>query len=152
MALMNSVTFVVLKILRNLDSLQNSLNANNCWREAKFRTLFNVTSPLFSMYFQNMLFISCQTQFPRLQKMLVSHKTIFHKNEAAQLCVTTGTCKDICGYSLVYNFFIQLFPFKSYVFVADFSNAIQHVKESFPKGTSQIEIVPLHVIFHMTCS
>ena len=58
------------------------------------------------------------------------------------------TCKGICVYNLVYNFSIQLFPFKSYVFGVHFSNAIQHVKESFPKGTSQIEIVSLHVIFH----
>ena len=31
MVLVNSVTFVVLKILHNLVSMQNSLNANNCW-------------------------------------------------------------------------------------------------------------------------
>ena len=62
------------------------------------------------------------------------------------------TCKGICVYNLAYNFFIQLFPFKTYVFVAYFSNAIQHVKESFSKGTFQIEIVSLHEIFHMTYS
>ena len=32
------------------------------------------------------------------------------------------TCKGICGYSLVYNFFVNLFPLKNSVFVVHFSN------------------------------
>ena len=36
MALVNFVTFVVLKILGNLFSMQNSLNENKCWRKQKF--------------------------------------------------------------------------------------------------------------------
>ena len=49
-----------------------------------------MTSRLFLMYFQNILFILSEMQFPRLQKMLlVSHKTGFYEKEAAYLCVTT---------------------------------------------------------------
>ena len=33
MLLINVETFVVLKILHYLVSMQNSLNANNCWRK-----------------------------------------------------------------------------------------------------------------------
>ena len=35
-ALVNFVMFAVLKILDNLFSMQNSLNANNCWRKQNF--------------------------------------------------------------------------------------------------------------------
>ena len=37
MALVKFVTFVVLKILDNLVSMQNSLNANNCWCKQNFK-------------------------------------------------------------------------------------------------------------------
>ena len=48
-----------------------------------------VTLPLFLLHFQNMLLTLCQTNFSKLQKMLlVSHKTIFCENEAVHLCVT----------------------------------------------------------------
>ena len=36
MVLVNFVTFVVLNILDNLFSMQNSLNANNCWQKQNF--------------------------------------------------------------------------------------------------------------------
>ena len=36
MTLINFVTFVVLKVLDNLFFMQNSLNANNCWRKQNF--------------------------------------------------------------------------------------------------------------------
>ena len=60
-----------------------------------------------------------------------------------------GTCKDICSYNLVYNFLIQLLPLKSSVFVVHFSNAFWHGNEAFPKVSSQNEIVPFLVIFHL---
>ena len=59
------------------------------------------------------------------------------------------TCKDICSYNLIYNFSIILLALKSYVFVASFSNAFYHVKESFPKATSLYGNVPDNVIFHL---
>ena len=59
------------------------------------------------------------------------------------------TCKDICGYNLMYNVFIYLLPLKSYVFVASFSNTFYPVKESFPKATSLYGNVPVNVIFHL---
>ena len=63
-----------------------------------------------------------------------------------------GTCKGICSYNLVYNFLIQLLPLKSSVFVVHFSNAFWHGNEAFPKVSSQNEIVPLLVIFHLPYS
>ena len=60
-----------------------------------------------------------------------------------------GTCKGICSYNLVYNFLMQLFPLKSLVFVVHFLNAFWHGKETFPKSSSQNEIVPLLIVFHL---
>ena len=59
------------------------------------------------------------------------------------------TCKDICGYNLIYNFSINLLALKSYVFVASFSNAFYHVKVSLPKSTSLYGNVPVNVFFHL---
>ena len=47
MTLVKFVTFVVLKILDNLVSMQNSLNAHNCSRKQIFRKLSKVTLTLF---------------------------------------------------------------------------------------------------------
>ena len=33
------------------------------------------------------------------------------------------TYKDICGYNLVYNFFVYFFPLKSWLFVVHFLDA-----------------------------
>ena len=63
-----------------------------------------------------------------------------------------GTCKGICSYNLVYNFLIQLLPLKSLVFVVHFLNAFWHGKETFPKSSSQNEIVPLLIVFHLPYS
>ena len=56
------------------------------------------------------------------------------------------TCKGICGYNLVYNFFVYLLPLKSSVFVVHFSNAFWHGKEALPKHGSYTKIAPLLVI------
>ena len=63
-----------------------------------------------------------------------------------------GTCKGICSYNLIYNVLIQLLPLKSLVFVVHFLNAFWHGNETFPKGSSQYEIVPLLVVFHLPYS
>ena len=68
------------------------------------------------------------------------------------MCNYAETCKGICGYNLVYNFLIQLLPLKSSVFVVHFSNAFWHGKKIFPRVSSQNEIVPLVVIFHLPYS
>ena len=47
MAMVKFVTFVVLKILDNLVSMQNSLNANNCYLKQNFEELSNVKLLLF---------------------------------------------------------------------------------------------------------
>ena len=47
---------------------------------------------------------------------------------------------------------MQLFPLKSLVFVVHFLNAFWHGNETFPKGSSQYEIVPLLVVFHLPYS
>ena len=43
MVLVNVVTIVALKLLDNLLSVQNSLNANNCWNKPNFEN--NPTGP-----------------------------------------------------------------------------------------------------------
>ena len=43
------------------------------------------------------------------------------------------TCKGICGYNLVYNFFVYFLPLTSSLFVVHFSNAFSHGKEALPK-------------------
>ena len=63
-----------------------------------------------------------------------------------------GTCKGICSYKLVYNFLIQLLSLKSLVFVVHFLNAFWHGNETFPKDSSQYEVVPLLVAFHLPYS
>ena len=60
------------------------------------------------------------------------------------------TCKGICGYNLVYHFFVYLLPLKSSVFVVYFSSAFWHGKETLPKHDSLTKIVPLLVIFDLT--
>ena len=57
------------------------------------------------------------------------------------------TCKGICGYNSVYNFFAYFLPFKSSLFVVHFSNVFQ--LEALPKQDSQTKIVFLLVIFHL---
>ena len=111
-----------------------------------------VTLPLF--HFQNMSLTFCQTKFSQLQKMLlVSHKMIFlRKRDCVFMRNYAETCKGICGYNLMYNFFIQLLPIKSYVFVAEFFKGIYHENEAFPKATPLYGNVPLYVIFHVTYS
>ena len=52
----------------------------------------------------------------------------------------------------VYNFLIQLLLLKSSVFVVYFSNAFWDGNEAFPEVSSQNEIVPLFVIFHLPYS
>ena len=69
-----------------------------------------------------------------------------------RLSYCAATCKDICSYNLVYNFLIQLLSLKSLVFVLHFLNAFWHGNETFPKGSSQYEFVPLLVVFHLPYS
>ena len=62
------------------------------------------------------------------------------------------TCKEICSYNLVYNFLMQLLPSRSLVFAVHFLNAFWYKNEIFPKGSSQCEIAPLLVVFHLPYS
>ena len=45
-----------------------------------------------------------------------------------------------------------IFPLKSLVFAVHFLNAFQHGEETFPKSSSQNEIVPLLIVFHLPYS
>ena len=65
----------------------------------------------------------------------------------------SGACKvSTCKYNLGYNFLIYLLLLKSSVFVVHFLNAFWHGNEAFLKGSSQNEIAPLLVIFHLPYS
>ena len=68
------------------------------------------------------------------------------------MCNYAGTCKGICSQNLVYNFLIQLLPLQSSVFVVHFPNTFSQRNKAFTKGSSQNEIVPLLVIFHLPYS
>ena len=82
--------------------------------------------------------------------MVFSHKIVFIKNEAALLYVTMRrSCNAICNYNLMYKFLIQLLPLKRLVFVVHFIDAFWHGNRVFSKGSSQNEIVPLLVVFHL---
>ena len=107
------------------------------------------------MLFENLTFILPSFQQFLLKRILVfSHKMVFIKNEAALLSVTMWerSRASTCSYSLVYNFLMYLLPLKSSVFVVHFSNAFWHGNEAFPKGSSQNEMVPLFIIFHLPYS
>ena len=107
------------------------------------------------MFFENQAFVFPSFQQFLLKRILVfSYKMVFIKNEAALLCVTMRERARASTYSYnqVYNFLIYLLSLKSSVFVVHFSNAFWHGNEAFPKGSSQNEIVPPLVIFHLPCS
>ena len=83
MALVNFVTFVVLKILDNIFSMQNSLNANNCRRKQTFENC-----PTYLAFISNVLSESSFQQFLLKRMLIVSHKVVSIENEAVLLCVT----------------------------------------------------------------
>ena len=60
-----------------------------------------------------------------------------------------GTCKVICSYNLVYNFLVLLFGITKFSFCCALFKRILAYERVFPKGSSQNDIVPLLVIFHL---
>ena len=90
----NFVTFVVLKILGNLISIQVSLNANNCWQSKISRAkLSNVTLPLYLNFLSGSSISFCLVFSSPCKKMLLaSRKMVFIKNEAMLPCVTMREC------------------------------------------------------------
>ena len=67
----------------------------------------------------------------------------------ADVNTISKTAQRNLTFNLVCNFLIQLFPLKSLVFVVHFLNAFWHEKETFPKSSSQNEIAPLLIVFHL---
>ena len=101
------------------------------------------------MFFQNLAFILPSFQYFLLKRMLVfSHKMAFINTVRNY----AGTFTSICSFNIVYNFLIQLFPLKSLIFMVHFLNAFWHGKETFPKSSSQNEIVPLLIVIHLPYS
>ena len=112
------------------------------------------------MFFHNLGFILPSFQQFLLKRMLVlSHKMILIKNEAALLCITMQErAMGICSYNLVYNFTIQLiaysyiaFAIKKFSFCGALFNGILAWKRAISKRQF-IEIVPLLVVFHLPYS
>ena len=67
MVLLNSVAFVVFKILRNLVSMQNFLNANNCGHKENFgncpmrpHLYFNVLTEYVINFASNLVFLAVE--------------------------------------------------------------------------------------------
>ena len=78
---------------------------------------------------------------------------VFIKNEAALLCVTMWErARAFAATVQCKNFLIQLFSLKGLVFVVHFLHASCHGNDTFPKGSSQNEIVSLLVVFHLPYS
>ena len=63
-----------------------------------------------------------------------------------------GSRKGICSYNLMQNFLVQLLRLKSSVFMVIFLNAFWYGNEVIPKGSSQNEVVPLLIVFHLPYS
>ena len=105
----------------------------------------------------NLAFILPGFQQFLLKRMLVfSHKMVLIEIEVGLSCVTMRerrrTQKGICSYNIVYNFLIQLLSLKSVVFAVHFLKAFWHGNKAFPKGSSQSEIIPPVVVFHLPYS
>ena len=64
----------------------------------------------------------------------------------------TGTYKGIYSYNLVNKFLIQLLPLLRLVFVVPSPNAFWYGKNTYPKGSSQKEIIFLPVTFYLPYS
>ena len=131
------VTFVVLKILDNFVSIADIIKISKTVQR-KLTFILNALSES-SIHFTQLSIV-----LPK--KMLVlSHKMVRIKNEAALLCVTmreraTAFAAAIQFTTLPYSLqliAIQLLPLKSLVFVVHFSMAFWHRNEPFPKGSSQ---------------
>ena len=75
----------------------------------------------------------------------ISHKMVFIKNQAVQLHGKVQGHLELR--SSVQT--IQFSSLKSLVFVVHFSNTFLHGNETFPKDSSQNEIFPLLVVFHL---
>ena len=137
MLLIYFVAFVVFKILFNLVSMQNLLNANNCWHKQNsencptwphihFQCTFKIS------YWFYLIFGSLDC---RKCCLLVSHG-FSRKRGGITMRNYMETCKGICSYNLGYNFFAFFLPSKSSLFVVHFSNAFWHGKEALPKHDS----------------
>ena len=67
MVSMKSVAFVLLEILRNLVSMKNYLNANNCWHKQNFENcpsdlnfIFDVLSEYGNIFVSNLIFFATE--------------------------------------------------------------------------------------------
>ena len=148
MVLMNFVAFAVFKILYNLFSMQNLLTADisKIWKTVQ-RDLIFIFDVLLGSAISFVLFL-----VPQAIENVVSFTLngFSRKRGGVTMRNYKETCKGICGYNLVHNFFVYFLPLKSSLFVVHFSNAFQHGKEALPKHGSQTKIVPLLVIFDLT--
>ena len=82
MALVNFVTFLVFKMLDNLVSMQNSLNANNCWRKQNSENCPTCPHFQFNCFFENLTFILLIFLIVLAKiLLLVSYKMVFIQNE-----------------------------------------------------------------------
>ena len=116
---------------------------------SKFVKLFNATSPLFLMYFQDQLLVLCHFWFPRLEKMF-HLKCFFSK-------MRWRNNAYLCGNVLANSwqqFHVQLFciPFaiKKFSFRGSLFKRILAWEGGTSKTWYQTKIVPLLFIFHLT--
>ena len=88
-ALIKSVTFVVFEILSNLVSMQNVLNANNCWRKQNFENFPTWLYLYLSCTFRIIIWFCLIFGFLGCRKCCQFYKkSVFIVNEASQHCVT----------------------------------------------------------------
>ena len=76
----------------------------------------------------------------------MSHKIFFQKRGS----VTMRKCESAFAATIYFvTFRYSLCHYQSSLFVVHFSNAFWHRKKVFPKSSSQNEIFPVRVIFHL---
>ena len=82
------MAFVVFEILHNLISMQNFLNANNCWRKQNFENFPVWPYLYFRRTFRIIIWFCLIFSFPAVENVVSFTKSVFIENEAALQCVT----------------------------------------------------------------
>ena len=133
MALVSFVTFAALKILDNLFSMQNSLDANNCWCKQNLKNCPTWPYLYFKCSFRTFIwfsaFILSSFQLFLLKRMLLDSHGFYRKRECVTMHDYGVTCKGICSIVFWYSFYKSSFwgalfkrIFQTYlVFIRDIS-------------------------------
>ena len=124
MILINFVAFVIFKILLNLVSMQSLLNTNICWHKQNLENCSTWTHICFQCTFRVSYWFCLIFSFQGYKKCF-TWNGFSRKRSGVTMRNYVETCKGICGYSLVYNFFVYL-RFLCCTFQTHFSRGRRH--------------------------